>query len=53
MKAHIFIDRTWLFKACGARKALASKTETSNMQYSLNFDKLNGVIIDTGTVLLS
>lgn len=46
MKLNIFVDGTWLFRACGARKVLASKTETPERNFSLNFQKLSNSILN-------
>lgn len=43
---HIFIDGTWLFRVCQPEGTLASKTENSDRGFSLNFDKLNIVLLD-------
>lgn len=46
MKLNIFIDGTWLFRACAPRKVLSGKTETPEKTFSLNFGKLNNALLN-------
>jgi DNA-directed RNA polymerase subunit RPC12/RpoP len=45
MKLHIFIDGSWLFKACGANKVLAGKTESPEAPFPFSFEKLNSALL--------
>lgn len=45
VKLNIFIDGTWLFRACGPAKVLAGKTERPNSSFSLNFAKLDQALL--------
>ncbi|UTG93456.1 hypothetical protein [Geobacter sulfurreducens] len=40
-KLHIFIDGSWLYKACSPGLVLASKTENSDKGVRINFSRLN------------
>ena len=42
---NIFIDGSWLFKACAAEKALAANTEWAEKAFQLDFDKLNAELL--------
>lgn len=44
-RLNIFIDGTWLFRVCQPEGTLASKTENSDRSFSLNFSKLNQVLL--------
>lgn len=46
MKLHVFVDGTWLFRACSKGKVLSSKTETPDKQFNLDFEKLNKTMCD-------
>ena len=46
LKLHLFIDGSWLFRACGADKALAAATEWPDQAFRLDFDKLNQALLD-------
>lgn len=45
-KLNIFIDGSWLYKACGPGLALASKTESSDQGVRLNFARLNAALLE-------
>lgn len=42
---NIFIDGSWLFRACGPNFVLSSKTENPTKMFSLNFQKLNDSLL--------
>jgi hypothetical protein len=44
-RLNIFIDGSWLFKACGAEKALAATTEWPEQAFRLSFAKLNAALL--------
>lgn len=44
-KVHIYVDGTWMFKACKPNGVLASKTDSSNYPFPLNWEKLNQLIL--------
>jgi len=45
-KLNIFIDGSWLFKACAPGLVLASKTENSGQGVRLDFSRLNQALLD-------
>jgi hypothetical protein len=44
-KLNVFIDGSWLFKACGPEKALAARTEWVEKTFPLDFAKLNRALL--------
>jgi DNA-directed RNA polymerase subunit RPC12/RpoP len=44
-KMHIFIDGSWLFKACAPERALANRLEYPDRQFKLDFGKLSSVLL--------
>lgn len=44
-KLHVFIDGSWLYKACGPGRVLASKMESTDQGVIINFEKLNNALI--------
>ena len=44
-KLNIFIDGSWLFKACAPEKALAARTECVERTFPLDFAKLNSELL--------
>ena len=48
-KLHLFIDGSWLFRACGAEKALAAATEWPDHAFRLDFTKLNQALLQHAT----
>ncbi len=43
---NVFIDGSWLFKACAPERALANRTEWPEKTFGIDFAKLDGVLID-------
>lgn len=46
MRLHIFVDGSWLFRACSGGSVLAGKTETTDRPFSLDFNKLNATLLN-------
>lgn len=46
LKVHIYVDGTWVFKACKPNGVLASKTDSPNYPFPLDWEKLNNLILD-------
>jgi len=44
-RLNVFIDGSWLFKACGPEKALAGATEWPGKSFRLDFAKLNNALL--------
>jgi hypothetical protein len=44
-RLNIFIDGSWLFKACAAEKALAGRTERPTKSFPLDFGKLDSALL--------
>jgi len=42
---NIFIDGSWLFRACGAEMILSSKTEISDRRFRIDFAKLDQALL--------
>ena len=42
---NIYIDGTWLFRACGGGAALAGKTDKPDSNFSLNFERMNDSLL--------
>lgn len=45
-KLNIFIDGSWLYKACGPGYVLAAKTEHTDSGFRIDFEKLNHCLLD-------
>ena len=46
MKFNVFVDGSWLFKICGANKALSQRTYQKDRNFNLDFNKLIKLIQD-------
>lgn len=44
-RLNVFVDGSWLFKACAAEKALAAKTEWPEKSFPLDFNKLDEALL--------
>ena len=44
-KLNIFIDGSWLFKACARDRALSSKLEHSDRNFKMDFNKLSNALL--------
>lgn len=44
-RMHVFVDGSWLFKACGPEKALAAQTEWSQRRFDLDFARLDHALL--------
>jgi hypothetical protein len=42
---HVFIDGSWLFKACGPERALSARTERINRRFDLDFSRLDRALL--------
>lgn len=38
-RLHVFVDGTWLYKACGPERVLASKTERPDKSFAFSFER--------------
>jgi hypothetical protein len=47
-KLHIFIDGSWLFKACAGERALAMRMEESGHNFQIDFARLSEAILAHG-----
>lgn len=45
-RIHIFIDGSWLFKACAPERALANKLEYADRAFRLDFTRLSQALLD-------
>jgi hypothetical protein len=45
-RMNVFIDGSWLFNACRANRALASRTEYPDNNFALDFGKLNAALLE-------
>src|SRR5690606_41669115 len=44
-KLNIFVDGSWLFKACGRERALSNRLEYSDSVFRLDFKKLSDELL--------
>lgn len=44
-RLHIFVDGSWLYKACAAEKALANRLEYPDRSFKLDFSKLQNALL--------
>lgn len=44
-KLNVFIDGSWLFKACAAERALSKKMEYPDKPFKIDFKKLNDILL--------
>lgn len=45
-KLNVFIDGSWLFKACAPEKAMANRAEWPNRTFPLDFAKLDACLME-------